>query len=62
MLLRRVIHHVKAQNWFAIGLDFLIVVIGVFLGLQVSNWNEAAADRRAESAYLAQLQGDLQRI
>lgn len=62
MLLRRVIEHFRRQEWTAIGIDFLIVVLGVFLGIQVSNWNESAADRRAESAYLSQLQGDLQRI
>jgi len=62
MILRRIIAHWRKQEWTAIGLDFLIVVVGVFLGIQVSNWNAAAADRRAESAYLSQLQGDLQRI
>ncbi|MEQ1812414.1 MAG: hypothetical protein ABL889_20970, partial [Terricaulis sp.] len=62
MILRRIIAHFRKQEWTAIGIDFLIVVVGVFLGLQVNNWNEAAADRRAESAYLSQLQGDLQRI
>jgi hypothetical protein len=41
MLLRRVIEHVRTQNWTAIGIDFLIVVVGVFIGIQVSNWNEA---------------------
>ena len=45
MLLRRITEHVKAQNWFAVGLDFLIVVVGVFVGLQVSNWNESRADK-----------------
>ena len=30
MLLRRVIEHVKAQNWTAVALDFVIVVVGVF--------------------------------
>ena len=40
MLLRRVIEHVKSQNWTAIALDFVIVVVGVFIGIQVSNWNE----------------------
>ncbi|WP_370235694.1 MULTISPECIES: hypothetical protein [Henriciella] len=40
MILRRLTKHVKEQNWFAVALDFLIVVVGVFLGLQVSNWNE----------------------
>ena len=41
MILRRLTKHVKDQNWFAVGLDFLIVVIGVFVGMQVSNWNDA---------------------
>ncbi len=62
MILRRAMAHLRKQEWTAIAIDFVIVVLGVFLGLQVSNWNEAAADRRAESAYLSQLQGDLQRI
>jgi hypothetical protein len=30
MLLSRVVEHVKAQNWTAIVIDFVIVVIGVF--------------------------------
>lgn len=34
MLLRRVMEHVRAQNWFAIAIDFVIVVVGVFVGLQ----------------------------
>ncbi len=42
MLLRRVTEHVKTQNWFAVLLDFLIVVIGVFMGLL---WLSAAARR-----------------
>lgn len=62
MLLRRVIEHVKTQNWMAVGLDFVIVVAGVFIGIQVSNWNAAIADRRTETEYLRQLQGDLQNI
>lgn len=40
MLLRRVIDHVEAQNWTAILIDFVIVVVGVFIGIQVSNWND----------------------
>jgi len=37
MLLRRVIQHFRQQEWTAIGIDFLIVVVGVFMGIQVSN-------------------------
>jgi len=41
MILRRVIKHVGAQDWFAVGIDFVIVVVGVYIGIQVANWNEA---------------------
>ncbi len=47
MLLRRVTKHVKEQNWTAVTLDFVIVVIGVVVGLQFSNWNENRADSSA---------------
>ena len=43
MILRRITKHVKDQNWFAVALDFIIVVLGVFIGLQISNWNDARA-------------------
>ena len=48
MILRRIMEHVRAQNWTAVGLDFLIVVLGVFIGIQVANWNEARALQREE--------------
>jgi len=55
MLLRRVIEHVKTQNWFAVLLDFLIVVAGVFMGIQVNNWNEARVLRAEEAFFLQRL-------
>ena len=60
MLLRRVIEHVKAQNWTAVALDFVIVVVGVFIGIQVSNWNAARGERAKEYGYLVRLHEDLQ--
>ena len=45
MILRRVSAHFRKQEWTAIALDFVIVVAGVFIGLQVANWN---AVRQAE--------------
>ena len=41
MILRRVMEHVKSQNWTAVAVDFLIVVVGVFIGIQLGNWNDA---------------------
>jgi len=60
MLLRRVIDHVKAQNWTAVALDFVIVVVGVFIGIQVSNWNADRALRERANVYLEQLLIDLE--
>ncbi len=59
MLLRRVIRHFREQEWTAIFLDFVIVVVGVFVGLQVNNWNEARASHAAEVRYLEEIAGDL---
>ncbi|TDR22346.1 hypothetical protein [Marinicella litoralis] len=45
MLLRRITKHVTEQNWFAVSLDFVIVVFGVFLGIQIGDWNEERLTR-----------------
>ena len=43
MILRRVIHHFRKQEWAAIALDFLIVVAGILLAFQITEWNELRA-------------------
>ena len=58
MLLRRITEHVKAQNWVAVVLDFLIVVFGIFVGLQVDNWNEERKASAEEREYLLRLSED----
>jgi Family of unknown function (DUF6090) len=59
MILRRVIKHFREQEWTAIFLDFLIVVVGVFVGLQVNNWNAARADQIKAHEFLERLHADL---
>ena len=49
MLLRRITKHVKDQHWIAIGIDFLIVVVGAFLGIQNGIWNEARGSNIREA-------------
>lgn len=39
MIFKRLTANLRAQNWFAIFIEFAIVVAGVFVGTQVSNWN-----------------------
>jgi hypothetical protein len=55
MLLRRVTMHVREQNWTAVLIDFVIVVVGVFMGLQVQDWNEFRKDRKEEQQLLSRL-------
>jgi hypothetical protein len=59
MILSRVIQHMKSQHWTAIFIDFLIVVVGVFIGMQVNNWNVTRQDRTLEKQYLHRLRNDL---
>lgn len=62
MLLRRFTQHVNEQNWFAVGIDFVIVVIGVFIGIQVSAWNQARIDRQDEAIFLENLHQDIESV
>ena len=55
MIIRRIREHLSARDWWAIGIDLLIAILGVFIGIQVSNWNEARGER-------AQAHEDRQRL
>ena len=60
MILRRLTENLRAQNWTAISIEFLIVVIGVFLGTQVANWNQQRIERRETERMLENLAPELQ--
>ncbi len=59
MLLRRIAAAFRKQDWFTVVIETLIVVFGVFIGLQVNNWNEARQEHHLERAYLARLSADI---
>lgn len=59
MLVRSLPKHLKEQNWFGIFLDFLVVVLGIFIGLQVSNWNQTRLDRQDAAYHLNFLYDEL---
>ena len=46
MILRRFTQHVKEQNWLAVGLDVLVVIFGVYIGIYLG---EVASDRASRS-------------
>ena len=59
MNLRRIITHLKDQHWTAVAIDFVIVVVGVFVGIQVSNWNQQRATDKQAAIFTTHLKEDL---
>lgn len=53
--LRRIAAHLRSQHWMAIGIEFLVVVFGVFLGFQLTSWNEDRQRAALEGAMLTRL-------
>lgn len=60
MILRRITSAFRRQDWFAVGIETLIVVLGVFLGLQANNWNEARLERAELNQQLIGLRRELE--
>jgi hypothetical protein len=51
MILRKLATSLRAQDWFTVALEILIVVVGIFIGLQVDEWNKGRLeDQRAHQA------------
>ena len=61
MIFRKIKAHIEKENWFAVCIDFLIVVVGVFIGIQVANWNESNATYQRETQLLKDLKSEIQK-
>lgn len=59
LVLARLAQRLRAQDWFAAAIEVAIVVLGVFLGFQVTQWNEERHDRSRERTYLLNVASDL---
>jgi len=58
MLLQRMAAKVKSQDRFAVLVEFLVVVIGLFLGFQLDTWWEQRKEQDLEQVYVAELHED----
>jgi hypothetical protein len=59
MIYRRVAARLRAQDWLAITIEILIVVIGVFIGTWVANMNQERLQKRETSQMLDQLRPEV---
>ena len=59
MIYKRFAANLRAQNWFAIAIELGIVILGVFIGTLVANWNEERVEQRETRRMIAQLDPSL---
>lgn len=58
-MLRRLVHSARRQDWFAVVVELVVVVLGIFIGMQVTNWSEDRKLARQAHEYRASLATDL---
>jgi hypothetical protein len=59
MIFKRFAANLRAQNWFAIGIEIVIVIVGVFIGTWVANRNEEAIQRQSTIHLLNELRHEI---
>lgn len=55
MIFKRAVAKLRAQDWWAISIELLIVIVGVFIGTMVANWNQQRLERKATEKMLVEL-------
>src|SRR6059058_3414346 len=59
MIYKRMAARLRAQDWVAITIELAIVVVGVFIGTQVSNWNAERLERQGNVRVLHNLRPEI---
>ncbi len=60
MSLAKLTQRLRAHDWTAAGIELLIVIVGILIALQVSNWNQDRLDRARGHRYAVRIHADLQ--
>ena len=59
MRIARLAARLRDYDWLAAAIELVIVVVGILVALQVSNWNQARIDRARGNGYNARIHADL---
>ena len=62
MILQNLARAIREQNYYAVFLEFVIVIAGVVIGFQVTAWNEDRVDRAEEREIIARLRVEFREI
>jgi len=58
VIIRRLAGALREQNWFTVVLEVMIVVVGIFIGLQVDGWNEGRKKQQNIDVQLLRIADD----
>ena len=61
MILSRISKAIREQNWLAVAIEFVIVILGVVIGFQITAWNATRNAVALEQIYLERLHDDMVR-
>lgn len=59
MIIRRISEGIRSQDWFTVVVEIFIVVIGIYVGLQVDDWQNERKNKKLEQVYLERLHGEI---
>ena len=59
MILSRIATAIRSQAWPILLTELLVLVLGVFIGLQADDWNQQRKDRSAALSYLDRIQVEI---
>lgn len=60
MIFKRAVAKLRAQDWAAIAIELMIVIVGVFIGTWVANWNQERATKAETRRMIAQLEPSIE--
>jgi len=60
MILRHIAENLRNENWAALMIELIVVVLGIFIGFQVDRWYEEQRERKTEAVYLERMLFDVQ--
>ena len=60
MIHQRISALLRTQNWVGVLIEFILIVAGVLIALEVNNWNEQRKDSQLEREYIKRIISDLE--
>jgi len=55
MILKRIVSNLRNQNWTSLTLELIVLIIGIYIGLQADAWNTERQENAEEQAIIKSL-------